>query len=117
MVSSNRSSPSDLGTAVIAAGPAWQLNPAIQLHWRLLGDEWLLFEALSGQTHHLGSLHAAVLMAFEGGMKLSMVDLVEHLSAHFGLTIDAAATESLESVVQQFAVLGLLVADRPDAAR
>ena len=49
------------GLIDMALGQAvYRLNPMVQLHWRQFGDDWVLFEALSGQTHQMAGVTVAV---------------------------------------------------------
>lgn len=86
--------------------PAWRLNPRVRLHWRHLGDAWVLFELLSGQTHQIDNLTAAVLMCFEPGQPLNAPQVLAQLQDEFGMVTQAA---SVQSVLGQFAALGLIV--------
>lgn len=45
----------------------WELNALASLHWRDFGDEWVVFDVASGQTHWLDGISAAVLMRFQDG--------------------------------------------------
>ena len=44
---------------------AWRLLPLVEFHWRRWGDEWLVFDRGSGQTHRLDTLTALSLMVLE----------------------------------------------------
>lgn len=99
-------SPRDIQSEATAG---WQLNPQVRLHWRHLGDAWVVFEVLSGLTHHLEHVCAAVLMCFEPGLPLSWPGLLQQLSGEFGISRDSAGQASLQAMVDQFAALGLIV--------
>ena len=88
---------------------AWRLNPQVRLHWRHLGDAWVVFEVLSGLTHHLAHLPAAVLMGFEPGLPLTWRDLLAHLRDEFGIAFDTPAQASLHAMLDQFVALGLIL--------
>lgn len=85
----------------------WALRPKLALHWRHIDGEWLVYEDLSGATHMIDTVSAAVLTCFEASADLAMTDLLALLATDLALSIppDQAAT-----AVQQFAALGLLVA-------
>lgn len=59
------------------------INPECVLHWQTWGDEHVVFDESSGQTHQLDSLRAFVLNALEtGGRTVEMLleDLVASTS-------------------------------------
>ena len=90
------------------ARPAHQLNPLVQLHWRQLDDDWVLFEALSGQTHQMTGVAAAVLMCYETGPSLSSAALLTALAHDFDIAVDATQAGPVLAVVDQLAALGLI---------
>lgn len=86
------------------------LNPQIQLRWRQMGDEWLVFEVLSGQTHQIDSATAAMLMVFEAGEPLSFTELLARLRVDFDLAADdIGARANVERALRQFQTLGLVL--------
>ena len=91
----------------------WALNPCVQLHWRLIDSEWLLYEDLSGGTHSVDHLSAAVLTCFESGTVLDLHELLAQLAADLAIDVtpDQAGT-----VLQQFQALGLLLPANPTSA-
>lgn len=95
---------------------AYELNPLIQLHWRQLDDEWLVFEVLSGQTHQIDKVTAAVLMCFEAGTALSFAELLVELAHEFRITADDAGALPIASVVDRLAALGLITPETLHAA-
>lgn len=80
--------------------------PNLLFRWRQIDGEWLVYEDLSGATHLIDPVSAAVLTCFETGVELSMAELLSLLSADLALSIpsDQAAV-----AVQQFLALGLLL--------
>lgn len=91
------------------ARPAHQLNPLVQLHWRQFDDDWVLFEALSGQTHQMAGVTAAVLMCYETASSLSSAALLAALARDFDIAVEARQAVSLLAVVDQLAALGLVI--------
>lgn len=90
----------------------WRLNPKITLRWRQLGQAWVVFETLSGQTHQLDNVAAAVLMCYEPGQALTLQQVLAGLQADFGLDVSAggpAGPSVVATVVGQFKALGLIV--------
>ena len=94
----------------------YKLNPLIQLHWRQLDDDWLIFEVLSGQTHQIDKLTAAVLMCFEGSTALSFAELLVVLAREFDITVDDAGAPPIASVLDRLSALGLITPDTLHAA-
>lgn len=84
----------------------WRLNPSVRLCWRVLDDEWLLFESRSGQTHLFAAHAAAVLMALESGGVLSVSDIHHHFERDLASHI---TSDAVTVVTSEFAKLGLIV--------
>ena len=95
---------------------AYNLNPLIQLHWRQIDDDWLIFEVLSGQTHLIDKLTAAVLMCFEASTVLSFAELLLVLAREFDITVDDAGAPPIASVLDRLAALGLITPNTLHAA-
>ena len=93
---------------VTSGQAAYKLNPLIQLHWRQLDDDWVVFEVLSGQTHQIDKVTAAVLMSFEEGTALSSVELLVLLAREFNVIVDNASAAPISSVLDRLAALGLI---------
>ncbi|MES2714886.1 MAG: HPr-rel-A system PqqD family peptide chaperone [Pseudomonadota bacterium] len=90
---------------------AWVLNPSVVMHWRLIDGEWLVYEALSGATHMIDHLSAAVLTCFESRATLSMHELLALLATDLALEVTAAQAGT---VLQQWCALDMLLpATRP----
>ncbi|MFZ2295022.1 MAG: HPr-rel-A system PqqD family peptide chaperone [Polaromonas sp.] len=92
-----------------ASQPLHQLNPLIQLYWRQFDEYWVLFEALSGQTHQMSSVTAAVLMCYEASPPRSTAALLAALVSDFGIAVDVTQAAQVLAVVDQLAALGLIV--------
>lgn len=90
------------------ARPEHQLNPLVQLHWRQFDDDWVLFEALSGQTHQMAGVTAAVLMCYETASSLSSAALLAALARDFDIVVEARQADPLLAVVDQLAAIGLI---------
>lgn len=93
-------------TDLLASTQLWRLNPSVRLNWRVLDDEWIVFESRSGQTHLLPAHAAAMLMALEAGNLLSDADLLTHLERSLEWS---ASPKVIKGVVDEFARLGLIV--------
>jgi PqqD family protein of HPr-rel-A system len=86
---------------------AWRLNRPIALAWRRWADEWVVFDAGSGDTLHLDPIAAVTLMCLEA----EPFDL-SALAAQVAIELDLPAGETLstklEEVLGNFAHLGLI---------
>lgn len=87
---------------------AFKLNPLIQLHWRQFDGDWVVFEVLSGQTHQIDKVTAAVLMSFEAGKALSFTELLVVLAREFKIIVDDAGAAPIVSVLDRLSALGLI---------
>ncbi len=94
------------------SAPAYRLNPRVQLHWRQFGNDWILFEALSGQTHQMSRVTAAVLMCYETGHALTENDLQVMLRLDFEIVMTASQTALPGAITDQLQLLGLLIPTR-----
>jgi len=86
----------------------WQLNPVCRLHWRQWDQDYLLFNAASGQTHMLNELGAAILLLLEKNM-LNNQELIEQLVVHYdGLIADSKLQEAVDNLLITLDSLGLV---------
>lgn len=88
-------------------GPAWRLNPLLELHWKIWGAECLAFEAVSGETALIDPVDAAALGCFEAGPQ-TLVTLHEALHRELGPGLVEGAERQLESTVREFLSRGWL---------
>jgi len=97
------------GSSLVQQGAerVWRINPAVGLHWRLVDDQWVVFEHNSGTTHQLDALPAAVLMAFEAGRPLDVRQLLEQVREDLGQQEIMHA--HLQTVLQQLVQLELVL--------
>lgn len=89
--------------------PAWRLNPAVDLHWRVWGTDCVAFESVSGTTAVIEPFDAALMSLFDGGAQ-SLDALAQAVAADLGLPVDDAVTEHVQGVVEQFLARGWLKA-------
>lgn len=94
-----------------------RINPLIKLHWRQFDDDWVVFESLSGQTHQMVPLTAAILMSFESGLPLSIPELITTLETDFDFEVDEFQIPAITLVVGQLAALGIVVTMTDHAPR
>ena len=95
-----------LGEACFAQA-GYRLNPLLQLHWRSFGDEWVLFEALSGHTHQMDTLTAVTLMMF-AQTSVQLPELVSQLAAELELPVNQGLSDALSGILERLAAAGLI---------
>ena len=94
-------------TPPAGAAPVWQLNPLVDLHWRIWGSSCVAFEAVSGETSVLDALEAAALACFEEG-PMDLAGLVRALAADLGQAPHDALVERVSAIVQECLARGWL---------
>ncbi|TAM34144.1 MAG: HPr-rel-A system PqqD family peptide chaperone [Burkholderiaceae bacterium] len=85
----------------------WRLNPRSELHYRHWGNEWVVFDVGSGQTHEMDTVSSVALMHCEEGW-VSLADITQGLVQDLDLSPTAGLSHSIESALSQFTNLGLL---------
>jgi len=85
----------------------WRLNPKSSLHYRHWGNEWVVFDVGSGQTHEMDTVAAATLMHCENGW-ISLTDLVTGVTADLELEIGDALAATLLPLLNHFAAREML---------
>jgi len=76
------------------------------LHWRDFGEEWVVFDEASGQTHWLDGVNAAVLMRFQDG-PASQAEICEFIDQLGGQRSDALVKQ-INDTVSQLQSIGLI---------
>lgn len=94
-----------------------RINPLVKLHWRQFDDDWVVFESLSGQTHQMVPMSAAILMSFESGLPLSIPALITTLETDFNFAVDEFQAPAIALVVGQLVALGIVVTMTDHAPR
>lgn len=89
------------------ASTRWFLNPLAALHWRCWDEEWVLFDAGSGQTHQMDPVAAATLMAIEAG-PVAMPELISEVALNLSVENAADLEEFVLPIVDQLIRLGLI---------
>jgi len=86
----------------------WRLNPLCQLHWRCWDDEYILFNASSGQTHFLSVLGALTLQLV-ADRALDREQLLTAFSDRLDdFTVDAETQEYVANMLADLDNLGLI---------
>jgi PqqD family protein of HPr-rel-A system len=84
-----------------------RINSLLQLHWRPFGDEWVLFEAVSGHTHQMDTLTAVTLMMF-AQTSVQLPELVSQVAAELELPVNQALSDTLSGILERLAAAGLI---------
>jgi len=77
------------------------------LHYRNWGDEWVIFDVGSGQTHAIKTVAAVALMHCENGW-IGLSELVNGVMVDLELPPSFPLKDVLMSLLQRFADLELL---------
>lgn len=85
----------------------WRLNRACRLHWRHWDEDYILFNAASGQTHVVNELGADVLRLLEK-KSASAGELLEGLAASYGLAPDSELAAGVRRLLVDLDQLGLI---------
>lgn len=85
----------------------WRLNPKSLLHFKNWGNEWVVFDTGSGQTHEMDSIAAVALMYCEGDW-ISLADIAAGVASDLDLTAVDNLPERLHGALVQFTSLELL---------
>jgi len=86
---------------------AYRLNPITQLHWCQFGDDWVLFEALSGHTHQMDTFTAVTLMTL-GAMSVKLPELVSQISEELEVPVNPELSNLLSGILERLAAAGLI---------
>ncbi len=92
-------------------GVRWRLPAGVRLLWKTWGEEVVVFNTSSGQTHLLDALSGALLEDIES-TPMTVAQLSARLADRFDLAPDAALARRAEAICSQFDGLGLADPDR-----
>jgi PqqD family protein of HPr-rel-A system len=85
------------------------LAPHTAFSWRRWGDEWVAFEAYSGQTNLMGSVSALALMELESG-PLRLPELESRIADNLELSEVPEFPQMLAGAIAELSGLGLVAA-------
>mgnify|MGYP003387223223 CR=1 FL=1 len=90
------------------SNPGWQvrLNSAGSLHWRTWGDEYVVYDECSSQTHVLDALTACALLCIDA-QGIDESSLISEVSLHAGLSVDSV-TQALPFILDQLSEAALV---------
>ena len=85
----------------------YRLNPITQLHWWQFGEDWVLFEAVSGHTHQMDTLTAVTLMTL-GRTSVQLPELVSQIAEELELPVNPELSNALSGILERLAAAGLI---------
>ena len=87
----------------------WQAIPGVDLHWKLWGEEYVVYNSGSGHTHLLDPVVAFLVQQI---MERSWetADLLEHAQKLLGFEMTAESREKLQKTLTELEDLGLIEA-------
>ena len=91
-------------TAVV---PAWRITGGCRLHWRAWGEESIVYDAASGDTHLLDPLSAEVLKALERS-SMATAQLAELLGARLESVPEGELSSHISALLPRLHDLGLI---------
>lgn len=89
----------------MGAQPAWQLNPLVDLHWRVMETACVAFESVSGETTVVDAFDAAALACLEDGPQ-SLAQMTDTLASDLQAEPSPALQEQVLGVVEEFLARG-----------
>jgi PqqD family protein of HPr-rel-A system len=85
----------------------WRINPDCRFYWKRWGEEYILFNAASNQTHYLNSFGADVLRQLQTE-PLTSEQLSQHLVNEYGLPFDENISAYVAEILSNMDELGLI---------
>jgi PqqD family protein of HPr-rel-A system len=85
----------------------WGVPFANAFAWRIWDDEFLVYNAASGQTHYLNLLAGEALRSLEAEPG-SVGELVSRLADQFEIAQDSPLLQTIDRLIRQFDELGLI---------
>lgn len=88
-------------------GLKWGFNSECRLHRRRWGEDCIIFNAASGQTHLLNELGAEILHCLQAA-DMTVAELGEQLATQYDLAVDEQLLTSIQDLVINMDELGLI---------
>lgn len=98
----------------MTAHPIWRLSPGAEFHRRVWGEECVLFNSESGDTHLLDSVAAFGLACFEASQH-DTASLSRALCKEFDLEAGPLLTDYANRLIETLSSLGLIEIQKRDA--
>jgi PqqD family protein of HPr-rel-A system len=88
-------------------GTRWTVPDPHALAWRTWDDEFLIYNTISGQTHHLNLLAGEALRSLEAEAACGC-ELVRRLANQFGIAEDSPPLRTIDRLIRELDELGLI---------
>lgn len=88
-------------------GTRWAVPEGNALTWRIWDDEFLVYNAASGETHHLNLLAGETLHSLEAEAAHGR-ELVHRLADQFEIAEDSPALQMIDRLIRELDELGLI---------
>jgi PqqD family protein of HPr-rel-A system len=85
----------------------WAVPSANLLAWRVWDDEFLVYNAASGQTHHLNLLAGEALRSLEAEAA-DVCELIRRLANQFEMAEESPPLRMINRLIHEFDELGLI---------
>jgi PqqD family protein of HPr-rel-A system len=85
----------------------WAVPSANPLAWQVWDDEFLVYNAASGQTHHLNLLAGEALLSLEAEPAQTR-ELVRRLANQFEIAEDSPPLQMIDRLIHELDELGLI---------
>lgn len=86
---------------------SWAALPAELLLWEQFGDEYVVYNRCSGETHFLNVTAAEVLRVLQEG-PATLTAVVAQVCRVFDVEEEPALTQHISRVIQEFDYVGLI---------
>ena len=96
-----------MGSAARSESVWWRVPAAGTLAWRKWGDEFLVYNGASGQTHHLNFLAGEALRSLEAEAA-DVGELVRRLANQFEIAEDSPPLQMIDLLIHELDELGLI---------
>ena len=90
----------------------WRVSPSTRLVWRRWGDEFVVFNVASGQTHYLNGLAARVLQYFQD-QAATAEELIDDIRRSIPQGGDLSILDQVRDLLAKFDSLGLIAPQNP----
>jgi PqqD family protein of HPr-rel-A system len=85
----------------------WAVPEGNALVWRIWDDEFLVYNAVSGQTHHLNFLAGEALRSLQAEVANGR-ELVRRLADQFEIAEDSPPLQMIDRLIRELDELGLI---------
>ncbi len=97
----------------MSAHKRWRLSPGARLHWRAWGEEYVIFNSESGDTHMLDSVAGYGLACLEKSPH-DLESLALSIGEKFGMESGRLLRDYIQRLITELSSLGLIEVHHPD---